>query len=49
LYGISTATGHVRALASTGLNYLGLTLRNGLLVWAENHDARGKLRGLSTS
>jgi hypothetical protein len=49
LYGVSTATGHIRALASTGLNYLGLTLRNGLLVWAENHDARGKLRGLSTS
>jgi hypothetical protein len=49
LYGISTATGRIRVLAKTGLNYLGLTLRNGLLVWAENHNATGKLRGLSTS
>lgn len=49
LYGVSTATGHIRALASTGLNYLGLTLKNGLLVWAENHSATGKLRGLSAS
>jgi hypothetical protein len=49
LYGISTATGRIRVLAKTGLNYLGLTLRNGLLVWAENHGASGKLRGLSPS
>jgi hypothetical protein len=49
LYGISTASGRIRALTKTGLNYLGLTLRNGLLVWAENHNATGKLRGLSAS
>ena len=49
LFGVSTATGHIRALATTGLNYLGLTLRNGLLVWAENHGDGGKLRGLSAS
>jgi hypothetical protein len=47
LYGVSTATGRVRALASTGLNYLGLSLRNGLLVWAENKGAGGKLRALA--
>jgi hypothetical protein len=49
LFGVSTATGRIRALTKTGLNYLGLTLRNGLLVWAENHNATGKLRGLSAS
>jgi hypothetical protein len=49
LYGVSTATGRIRALAKTGLNYLGLSLKSGLLVWAENHNATGKLRGLATS
>jgi len=48
LYGVSTATGHIRALTNTGVNYLGLSLRKGLLVWAENHGATGELRGLST-
>ena len=45
----NVGAGQVRALATTGLNYLGLTLRNGLLVWAKNHGAGGKLRGLSPS
>jgi hypothetical protein len=49
LFGVSTATGHIRVLATTGLNYLGLSLRNGLLVWAENHGATGKLRALAAS
>ena len=49
LFGVSTDTGRIRALTKTGLNYLGLTLRNGLVVWAENHNATGKLRGLSAS
>ena len=48
LYGVSTATGRIRALTKTGLNYLGLSLKKGLLVWAENHGATGKLRGLAT-
>jgi hypothetical protein len=49
LYGVPTATGRIRVLANTGLNYLGLSLRNGLLVWAENHGATGKLRALAAS
>ena len=49
LYGISTSTGRIRVLATTGLNYLGLSLRNGLLVWAENHGATGKLRAIAAS
>ena len=49
LFGISTATGHIRVLATTGLNYLGLSLRNGLLVWAENHGSTAKLRALAAS
>jgi hypothetical protein len=49
LYGISTSTGRIRVLANTGLNYLGLSLKNGLLVWAENNGAGGKLRALVAS
>ena len=51
LYGVSTATGRIRVLTNTGLNYLGLSLRNGLLVWAENNatGTGGKLRVVATS
>jgi hypothetical protein len=47
LLGVSTRTGHIATLAKTGLNYLGLSLAHGRLIWAENHGAGGRLRALA--
>ena len=47
LEGISTSTGHVRKLAKTGVNYVGLALAHDRLLWAENHNHTGRLRALS--
>ena len=41
------ATRHVRALGKTGPAYLGLSLDQGRLVWAENHRLSGRIRALS--
>jgi hypothetical protein len=47
LYGVSTANGLIRILAKTGSNTVGLTLKKGQLVWAENRSDGGRLRALS--
>ena len=47
LYGVSTATGLTRKLGKTGSDPIGLTLKKGQVVWAENHGAGGRLRALS--
>lgn len=47
LEGISTSTGRIRKLVKTGLNYVGLSLAHGRLLWAENHNHTGRLRALS--
>jgi hypothetical protein len=47
LEGISTSTGRIRKLVKTGLNYVGLSLAQGRLLWAENHNHTGRLRALS--
>ncbi len=39
-------TRHVRALGQTALQYLGLSLDAGRLVWAENRRASGRIRAL---
>ena len=47
LRGISTRTGHNGKLAKTGLNYVGLALARGRLIWAQNHGNTGRLRALA--
>jgi hypothetical protein len=47
LYGVSTATGHLRPLGNAAQNTVGPTLGNGQLVWAENRGAGARLRALS--
>jgi len=47
LRGISTRAGHNSKLVKTGLNYVGLTLARGRLIWAENHGNTGRLRALA--
>jgi hypothetical protein len=47
LEGVSTSTGHIRKLAQTGVNYLGLSLAHHRLLWAENHNHAGRLRALA--
>jgi hypothetical protein len=44
---ISTRTGRNGKLVKTGLNYLGLSLAHGRLIWAENHNQTGRLRALT--
>jgi hypothetical protein len=44
---VSTRTGHLGKLVKTAQNYLGLSLANGRLTWAENHDRIGRLRALA--
>ncbi len=44
---VSTHTGHLRKLVQTGLNYVGLSLARGRLLWAENHNHTGRLRALA--
>ena len=46
LRGVSTHTGHVGKLVKTGVNYVGLSLAKGRLLWAENHNGTGRLRAL---
>jgi hypothetical protein len=47
LLGISTSTGTIRPLAKTGSDPVGLSLKKGQLVWAENHGDAGRLRALA--
>lgn len=47
LRGISTRTGHNGKLVKTGLNYVGLSLARGRLIWALNHGNTGRLRALA--
>ena len=47
LRGISTRAGHNGTLAKTGLNYVGLALARGRLIWAQNHGNTGRLRALA--
>jgi hypothetical protein len=47
LYGVSTATGHIRPLGKAAQNTVGPTLGKGQLVWAENRGAGARLRALS--
>lgn len=44
---VSTRTGHLGKLAKTGVNYVGLSLAKGRLLWAENHNGTGRLRALA--
>jgi hypothetical protein len=46
LRGISTSSGHIQMLANISPNAFGLSLSNGLLVWADNRDQAGRLRAL---
>jgi hypothetical protein len=41
------ATRHVHPLGETAVNYLGLSLDQSRLVWAENHKTYGLIRALS--
>jgi hypothetical protein len=47
LFSISIAAGQIRKLAKTGSDPVGLTLKKGQLVWAENRGDGGRLRALS--
>ena len=47
LRGISTRTGHNGKLVKTGLDYVGLALARGRLIWAQNHGNTGRLRALA--
>ena len=47
LRGISTHTGRQAKLVQTALNPLGLSLAEGRLIWAENHNHGGRLRALT--
>jgi hypothetical protein len=44
---VSTHTGHIGKLVKTAQNFLGLSLANGRLIWAENHNNTGRLRALA--
>jgi hypothetical protein len=46
---VSTRTGQLGKLVKTGQNYLGLSLANGRLIWAENQNHTGRLRALALS
>jgi hypothetical protein len=47
LHDVATRTGRTGKLVKTGLNYLGLSLAHGRLIWAENHNHTGRLRALA--
>ena len=47
LRGISTRTGHDGKLVKTGLSYVGLSLAQGRLLWAQNNGNTGRLRTLA--
>jgi hypothetical protein len=44
---VSTRTGHIGKLVQTGQNSVGLSLAQGRLLWAENHNHAGRLRALA--
>ncbi len=44
---VSTHTKRLGKLVQTGLNYVGLSLAHGRLIWAENHNGTGRLRALA--
>jgi hypothetical protein len=44
---VSTSNGHLGKLVQTGKNYVGLSLAQGRLIWAENHNHSGRLRALA--
>lgn len=44
---VSTHTGRIGKLVETGQNYIGLSLAQGRLLWAENHNHAGRLRALA--
>jgi hypothetical protein len=44
---VSIRTGRSTKLVKTGVNYVGLSLAHGRLVWAENHNQTGRLRALA--
>ena len=44
---VSTHTGRIGKLVQTGQNYIGLSLAQGRLLWAENHNHAGRLRALA--
>ena len=44
---VSTHTSRAGKLVKTGLDYVGLSLAHGRLIWAENHNQTGRLRALS--
>jgi hypothetical protein len=47
LRGVSTHNGHSVKLVKTGQDYVGLSLAHERLIWAENHNASGRLRALA--
>jgi hypothetical protein len=47
LRGVAVRNGRNRKLVKTGLNYVGLALARGRLIWAENHNGTGRLRALA--
>ena len=47
LRGVATRNGHIRTLAKTAANAVGLSLAHGRLVWAVNKGDTGRLRALS--
>jgi hypothetical protein len=47
LYGVSTATGHIRPLGKAAENTIGPTLGKGQLAWAENRGTGARLRALT--
>jgi hypothetical protein len=47
LRSISTRNGHQAKLVQTALNPLGLSLAEGRLIWAEDHNHGGRLRALA--
>lgn len=44
---VSTRTGRIGKLVQTEQNYVGLSLAQGRLLWAENHNHAGRLRALA--
>jgi hypothetical protein len=44
---VSTITGRIGKLVSTGQNWVGLSLAGGRLIWAQNHGSIGRLRALT--
>ena len=47
LRAVATRTGRTRKLVKTGVNYLGLSLAHGRLIWAQNRGTTGLIRSLT--